>query len=90
MSDIFAVRNVDEKTKEFIYEYAHENNLNTGEAVRDIVSLAQEHIKEKQQEKKKYRKKSIFEIYDKIAFKDKDPNLSKNIDHILYGKKKVE
>lgn len=36
-------------------------------------------------EEKKY--KSLFDNYDKIAFKGGDPNLSMKIDQILYGKK---
>ena len=83
MSDIFAVRKVDEKTREFIYEYAHENDLTTGEALREIARMAKEHMKETP--KKKYR--SFFEIYDEVKFRSKDPNLSKNIDKYLYGKR---
>ncbi|MBI5223132.1 hypothetical protein HY990_01790 [Candidatus Micrarchaeota archaeon] len=87
MSDIFAIRNVDEKTKNFIHDYAHENDLATAEALRDIATLAKEHLKEKAAQKAKKRKISIFEVYNKIAFKSKDPNLSKNIDKYLYGKR---
>lgn len=86
MAEIFAVRNVGEKTKDFIYEYAHIHDLNTGEAIDEITRLAQEHLKEKEVRKIKKRKISIFEVYNKIAFKSKDPNLSKNIDKYLYGK----
>lgn len=86
MSDVFAVRKVDEKTKEFIYDYAHKNDLTAGEALREITRMAQEHLKERERPAKK-RKYSIFEIYDKVAFSAKDPNLSKNIDRYLYGKR---
>ena len=85
MADIFAVRNVDEKTKEFIYNYAHEHDVNLGEALREIMQLARIHLSESGRHKKKYR--SIFEVYNQIAFKSDDPNLSKNIDKVLYGKR---
>jgi len=41
-----------------------------------------QHIKHTKKEKKY---KSIFDTQDKIAFHSGDPNLSKNIDKILYG-----
>lgn len=75
MSEIFAVRNVDEKTRTFISEYANEHNLNTGDALRDIVSFAQEHLKEKKQHKK-YQ--SIFKIHDKIKFSGSTTNYKVN------------
>ncbi|MEK6981629.1 MAG: hypothetical protein AABX38_01745 [Candidatus Micrarchaeota archaeon] len=87
MSDIFAVRNVDERTKQFIYDYAHENSKSIGEALTDIVFLVKVHIREQQKHGLKKRKKSIFTVYNKIAFKSNDPNLSKNIDNVLYGKR---
>lgn len=71
MSEIFAVRNVDEKTRTFISEYANEHNLNIGDALRDIISLAQEHLKEKSKHKK-YQ--SIFQIHDKIKFSGSAPD----------------
>ena len=85
MSDMFAIRNVDEKTREFICKYASENDVNISEALQEIIVLVQEHLKEKEQQKKKY--KSIFDTYDRIAFRSGDPNLSKSIDKILYGKR---
>lgn len=86
MSDLFAIRNVDKKTKAFIADYAHEHAINMNEALREIVFLVQEHLKENKPIVKK-RKYSIFEIYDKVAFSSNDPNLSKNIDKYLYGKR---
>ncbi|MBI2079500.1 hypothetical protein HYT84_01950 [Candidatus Micrarchaeota archaeon] len=87
MSEIFAIRNVDRKTKAFIQNYAYEHDLKLGDALKEIVFLVQEYIMElsKNKQKKKYR--SFFEIYDKIKFSSGDPNLSKNIDKILYGKR---
>ncbi|MBI5158913.1 hypothetical protein HY992_02225 [Candidatus Micrarchaeota archaeon] len=86
MTGVLAIRNVDEKTRQFIREYAAEHNLNIGEAVREIVFLVRQHLKEcGDHKKKKYQ--SIFEVYDKIKFSDSDPNLSRNIDKILYGKR---
>ncbi|MFH2105804.1 MAG: hypothetical protein ABII22_00965 [Candidatus Micrarchaeota archaeon] len=87
MADIFAVRKVDEKTKEFIYEYAHLHDLNTGEALDEIARLAKEHLKEKDQQKSKKKYKSFFDTYDRIAFRSGEKDLSKNIDKILYGKR---
>ena len=87
MADVFAVRNVGEKTKDFIYEYAHVHDLNTGEALDKIAQLAQEHLKEKEQQKQKKKYKSLFDTYEEIAFKSDDPNLSQNIDKILYEEK---
>jgi hypothetical protein len=80
MSDIFAIRNVDEKTKEFITHYAEEHDLSMGEALRELMLLVQEHLAEKPT--KKY--KSIFDTYDKIAFKSGEDDISKNVDKILY------
>ena len=65
MKDIFAVRNVDEKTRSVISEYARERNINTGDALRELISFAQEYIKEKNRAKK-YR--SIFTIHDQVKF----------------------
>lgn len=84
MSGVLAIRNVDEKTRQFIREYATEHNLNIGEAIREIVFLVRQHLKEcGEHKKKKYQ--SFFEIYDKVAFKA-EPSLSKDIDKLLYGK----
>ncbi|VVC02512.1 Uncharacterised protein [Candidatus Bilamarchaeum dharawalense] len=65
MADFFAVRNVDDKTKSFILDYAKENNLTIGDALREITRLASERLKEKKHEKKT---QSIFDVYDKIKF----------------------
>lgn len=85
MSDFFAIRNVDPKTKEFITEYAKEKDLSMSEALREIVFLAKEHIKEQKPSKKKYR--GFFDTYEKIAFKSGNPNLSSGIDKLLYEEK---
>lgn len=85
MGDIFAVRNLDEKTKAEIQDYAHEHNLNMAQAIRELVFMALEHLKCFHKNKKKY--KSFFEVYDKIKFKTNDPHLSENIDTVLYGKR---
>ncbi len=77
---IFALRNVDEGTKKFIKNYANEHDLNTGEALREIVLGAKEHFQESKS-KKKY--KSFFDTYEKLKF-NSDPRLSENIDEILY------
>jgi plasmid stability protein len=84
MADIFAVRNLDEKTRKEINAYANEHNSTIAEAIRELVFLALQHIKHTKKEKKY---KSIFDTQDKIAFHSGDPNLSKNIDKILYGEK---
>lgn len=76
---IFALRNVDEGTKRFIRHYAHEHDLNTGEALREIVLGAKEHF----QENKGKKYKSFFDTYNELKFKG-DPHLSEKIDEILY------
>jgi hypothetical protein len=58
--------------------------MNVGEALREIVQLVKIHLSENKS-KKKYR--SFFEIYDAVKFNGGDPNLSKNIDKVLYGKR---
>lgn len=88
MADIFAVRNVDEKTKEFIYNYAHEHDVNLGDALRELVYLVEEHLREREQQKHKKKYVSFFEIYDKVKFSGGDSNLSKNMDEVLYGKRR--
>jgi hypothetical protein len=65
MKEIFAVRNVDERTVSFIQTYAHEHNLNTGDALRELVSFAQDYLKERDRTKKY---ESIFTIHDKVKF----------------------
>jgi hypothetical protein len=58
-----------------------------------VIKMAQESgeknpqspLKGEGQQKKKY--KSFFDLYDKIAFRSGEKDLSKNIDKILYGKR---
>lgn len=83
MADTFAVRNVGEKTKEFIYEYAHVHDLNTGEALDEIARLAQEHLQEKKQQKQKKKYKSLFDTYDQLKFHGGE-HTSETIDKLLY------
>ncbi len=84
MSEIFAIRDVDEKTKKFIHKYAHEHDVNLSEALRDIVFMVQEHLKELEKQKTKKKYKSFFDLYDKLKFRSNDPHLSERIDEILY------
>lgn len=79
MAEIFAIRNVDDSTKQFILKYAEENDLTIAEALRELIILVKEHMKEKPQ--KKYS--SIFDTYEKIAFEG-EKDLSRNIDRIIY------
>lgn len=79
MADMFAIRNVDDKTKEFITEYAENHDMTVAEALRELILLVQEHLAE--MPKKKY--KSIFDTFDKIAFEG-EKDLSKKIDKIVY------
>ena len=81
MSEMFAIRNVDDATREFILEYAEEHNITVAEALKEIILLVQEHLGEKP--KKKY--KSVFEVYEKLKFKTDDPKLSEKVDEIVYG-----
>ncbi len=82
MEEIYALRNVDQGTKKFIKNYAHEHDLNTGEALREIVVKAKEHIQEEKKTKKKYN--SFFDTWKKIKFKGPG-DASNKIDEILYG-----
>ncbi|MDD5337590.1 MAG: hypothetical protein PHS02_03850 [Candidatus ainarchaeum sp.] len=81
MAGMLGIRNVDERTKRLLQDYANERNMTMAEALQEIMSLALEHLSEKKA--KKY--KSIFDTYDKIKFKSNDPHLSEKIDEILYG-----
>jgi len=83
MSEFFAVRNLDEKTRQEIQQYAEEKDLAIAEAIRELVFLAKAHLAERP--KKKYR--SVFEVLERIKFSGGDPNLSQNIDAVLYGRK---
>ena len=80
MEEIFAIRRVDDRTKHFIQQYATEHDLNTGEALREIVVMAKEHQKKKK-DKKKY--KSFFDTWKKIKFSGPG-NLSERVDEIVY------
>jgi len=82
MSNMFAVRNLDDGTKDEIQRYATEKGLTIAEAIRELVFLAKAHLAERP----KKRFKSIFEVMDKICFTGGDTNLSQNIDEVLYGK----
>ncbi|MBN2122542.1 hypothetical protein JW721_05835 [Candidatus Micrarchaeota archaeon] len=84
MTNFFAVRNLDDATKEFISNYAREHKLSMAEAMREIALLAQK----KMQEKKGKRSTSVFSAYEKIKFSSGNPNLSREIDTVLYGKRK--
>lgn len=55
----------------------------------EAIELYLEHVKEKQSSgllKKKHR--SVSGVLDKIKFSSEDPNLSQNIDAVLYGRKR--
>jgi hypothetical protein len=82
MADFFAVRNMDDATKEFISKYANEHNLSMAEAIREISLLARERMRE-QKGKKRI---SIFSAYEKIKFASGNPNLSREVDKVLYKK----
>jgi len=80
MADMFAVRNLDEKTKHTIQDYAQDKDVTIAEAIRDLVFYGLQHIKHTKKERKY---KSIFEVYDKLKFSG-DPNLSQKIDEVVY------
>lgn len=44
MSNVWVIRNVDSKTKKFIYDYAHQHNLTIAKALHDLVFLAKQHL----------------------------------------------
>lgn len=80
MADIFGIRNLDKKTKVYIYEYAQDHKLNMAEALRDLVFFGLQHIKHTQKEKKY---SSIFDVYGKLKF-SAEPDLSQKIDKVVY------
>lgn len=82
MADFFAVRNMDDATREFISKYAFEHNLSMAEAIREISLLARERMREQKGKKRM----SIFSAYEKIKFSSGNPNLSREVDKVLYKK----
>ncbi|MBS3167888.1 hypothetical protein J4216_02080 [Candidatus Woesearchaeota archaeon] len=79
-TDIFAVRDVDDSTREFITNYAKKHRINMAQALREIVLKSKENRSSKG---KKY--KSLFDTYEKIKISGGDPKLSEKIDDVLYG-----
>ncbi|GEM_PF-6690037 len=79
-TEIFAVRDLDVTTKEFITNYAKKHKVKMAEALREIILVAKENLNSKS--KKKF--KSFFDNYEKAKF-TADPHLSEKIDEILYG-----
>lgn len=75
---IYTIRNLDEKTKHVIRDYAVQHNLNTADAIRYLVFVG----KKTKTESKKY--KSFFEIYEKVKFKG-GKDLSAKADELIYG-----
>lgn len=84
MGDIFAVRDVDEGTRRFIYTYARSRRMKVGRAIREIVYLVQEHLKEEEQGKKKKKYKTFWETVEKCSFHG-PKDLSQRIDEFVYG-----
>ena len=76
----YTIRNFDEKTKENIYVYAQEHDINVAEAIKELVFYGLQHIKHSKKEKK-YN--SFFDLYDELKFSS-DSDLSQKIDEILY------
>ena len=85
MSDIFAIRDVDEPTRRFIHIYARNRRLKAGKALKELVKLAQTHLQEKEKTTKKYKYKSIMDAYKHFGFRSNDPHLSEHIDDVAYG-----
>ena len=78
---VYTVRNLDEKTKEVIAEYAESHDLNMGQAISQLVRLAVENLQHKKKEK---RFKNLAELYEHLKFKS-DKNLSRDHDKVAYG-----
>ena len=83
-SDFFAVRNLDENTKKTIKKYAAEHNLNLATAIQELIKFGINYAAE-YKPKKKYN--SFFDFYDKVKFNG-GPNLTEEIDEIVYGVKR--
>ena len=81
MSEFFAVRNLDEKTKHAIQQYADDKDVTIAEAIRDLIFFGLQHLKHAIKEKKY---SSFREVYDKLKFKG-GRELSQQIDEIVYG-----
>ncbi len=79
MGEGYTIRNMDEKTKKEIQDYASEHDVSIAEALRELIMIAVKSLRK--EGGKKY--KSIFDVYDKIKF-SAEPNLSKKIDKVLY------
>ena len=79
MGEVYTIRNMDEKTRKEIQNYAHEHDVSIGEALRELIMIAMKSLRK--EEGKKY--KSIFDVYEKIKF-SAEPDLSKKVDKVLY------
>ena len=85
MSDLFAIRDVDEGTRLFIHTYAKSRRMKAASALKELVRLAQVHLQEKETAKSKYKYHSLMDAYKRMSFKSDDPHLSEHIDDIVYG-----
>ncbi|MFH1094769.1 MAG: hypothetical protein V1728_00965 [Candidatus Micrarchaeota archaeon] len=85
MSDTFAIREVDEKTRRFIHVYARRRGLRAAKALKELVDLAQARLREKEKAKPKYKYRSLMDAYKKFRFTSDDPHLSEHIDDVVYG-----
>lgn len=84
MADFFAVRNLDEGTREFITRYAKGRGISMAEAMREICLLARERMRARKGKKHA----SVFSVYERVKFSSGNPRLSREIDEILYGKRR--
>ncbi|MEW6748890.1 MAG: hypothetical protein AB1295_04250 [Candidatus Micrarchaeota archaeon] len=81
MSDFFAVRNLDEKTKREIQAYAEDKDVSIAEAIRDLVFYGLQHMKHTRKGKKY---SSFRDVFDKLRFKG-GRELSQQVDEVVYG-----
>jgi hypothetical protein len=72
----YTIRDLDEKTRQVIHDYAAQHHLNTADAIQYLIFVGR-----KTKTEKKY--KSFFEIYEKVRFKG-GKNLSANADDLVY------
>lgn len=84
MNDLFAIRDVDEKTRRFIHTYARSRRMRTASALKELVGLAKTHLGELKQASQKLKYKDLFDEYEKCKFRA-DPRLSEKIDDVVYG-----
>ncbi len=85
MSDIFAIRDVDEHSRSFFHRFAQSRRLKAASAFKELVQLAQEHLREKEQSGAKKKYKTLMDGFEKLRFHSDQTDASEHVDDIVYG-----